>query len=195
VKRGWLVTACLCAIGFDSLHAQTLTVTPNTILSDETAVIRVAGLEPNQRAIIQAELVDGADQRWKSQAEFLADTQGTVDVSRQSPLKGSYGEVSAMGLIWSMKPEEKQVERYASPRDFGTQIIELRLIADGKQASSAQLRQRTVAEGVRQIKVQGQLHGMLFLPGTSGQHPGVLVVGGSEGGLPIRRTGAGLFSI
>jgi len=187
VKHGWLVAACLCAIGFDSLQSQTLTVTPNNILSDETAVIRVAGLEPNQHVTIQAELADGADQRWKSQAEFLADTQGAIDLSRQAPLKGSYGEVSAMGLIWSMKPEEKHVERYTSPRDFGTQIIELRLIADGKQASSAQLQQRTVAEGVRQIKVQGQLHGVLFLPGTSGQHPGVLVVGGSEGGLPSQK--------
>jgi dienelactone hydrolase len=44
-----------------------------------------------------------------------------------------------------------------------------------------------IAEGVRQIKLQGQLHGMLFLPNTSGPHPGVLVVGGSEGGMPRQK--------
>lgn len=187
MKLGWLVAGCVCASGFISLRAQTLTVTPNIILSDETAVIRVAGLEPNQRVTIQAKLVDGADKRWSSQAEFLADPQGTVDVSRQAPAKGSYSEVSAMGLVWSMNPEEKHVERYASPRDLGTQSIEFRLIEGGKQIASAHLEQRTIAEGVRQIKVEGQLHGILFVPNAGGRHPGVLVVGGSEGGLPTQK--------
>ncbi len=92
-----------------------------------------------------------------------------------------------MGLICSMKPDEKHVERYISPRDLATQIIEFRLIEGGKQVSSVQLEQRPLAEGVRQIKVEGKLHGVLFIPGSSGSHPGVLVVGGSEGGLPARK--------
>jgi dienelactone hydrolase len=169
------------------LRAQTLEVIPNHVLSDETVTIRGSGLQPNQRVTIQAKLVDGAEHRWSSEAEFLANAQGAIDVSHQAPLKGSYNEVSAMGLIWSMKPEEKHVERYISPRDLGTQIIEFRLIEDGKQVSSVQLVQETIAEGVHQIKVQGQLHGVLFIPAASGRHPGVLVVGGSEGGAPTQK--------
>ncbi len=179
-----LVALCLCAGAFCTLDAQTLEVTPDHILLDEPAVIRAHGLQPNETVTIQASLVDGAWRRWSSQAEFLADAQGAVDVSRQAPVKGSYNEVSAMGLVWSMKPEEKHVERYESPHDLAAQIIEFRLLEGGKQVASVQLKQLAVAEGVRQIDVKGEFHGVLFLPAASGPHAGVLVVGGSEGGLP-----------
>jgi len=188
MARIWtLVTACLFASGFGALHAQTLEVTPNTVLCDETVAIHATGLQPNEIVVLQAGLVDGKGHRWASQAEFRADAQGTVDASHQAPVKGSYDEVSAMGLIWSMKPEEKHVERYAFPRDLGAQIIDFRLVVNGKQVSSAELEQKTVADGVHQIKIDGQLHGVLFVPGSNGRYPGVLVVGGSEGGIPIQK--------
>lgn len=63
VNLGVLVAACLCASGFGVLRAQTLEVSPNRILSDETAAIRATGLQPNERVTIQATLVDGAEQR------------------------------------------------------------------------------------------------------------------------------------
>jgi dienelactone hydrolase len=56
---------------------------------------------------------------------------------------------------------------------------------NGQQLATAQMEQLGVAEGVRQIKVEGQLHGVLFLPNTKERRPGVLVVGGSEGGVPL----------
>jgi dienelactone hydrolase len=184
---GRVVAACLCASAFCALRGQTLQITPSSVLSDETAAIRATGLQPNETLTIRAELVDGAGQRWSSQADFLADSQGVVDVSRQAPVKGSYNELSAMGLVWSMKPDEKHVERYASPRERAPQSVEFRLMEGEKQVSSAQLEQRTLAEGVHQITLQGQLHGVLFLPGTNGRHPGVLVLGGSEGGVPRQK--------
>jgi dienelactone hydrolase len=152
---------------------------------DESAVIRARGLEPNERISIQAELVDGADEPWSSQAEFIADAQGAVDTSQQAPVKGSYEGVSAMGLIWSMKPAAKHVPSYHTPRDLGAQIIKFQLMRNGQQVTSAQMEQLGVAEGVQQIKVEGQLHGVLLLPNTKERHPGVLVVGGSEGGMPL----------
>ena len=182
-----LLTAGLFASGFCTLHAQTLEITPSTALSDQTVAIRATGLQPNQRISLQASLVDGAGRHWSSRSEFLADPQGTVDVAHQAPVKGSYNEVSPMGPIWSMKPDERNVARYISPLDFAPQMIEFRLLADGKEVSKGQLEQRTIAEGVRQIDVGGKLHGVLFIPGVAGRHPGVLVVGGSEGGLPKQK--------
>ena len=35
---------------------------------------------------------------------LVADADGVVDTSKQAPAKGSYREVSSMGLVWSMKP-------------------------------------------------------------------------------------------
>jgi dienelactone hydrolase len=171
-----------CGIGVASPQA-TLEVVPNQVLVDESAAIYAAGLQPNLRVSIQAELVDGETHTWASQADFLTDAKGMIDTSRQAPVSGSYRGVSAMGLVWSMKPNEKHVAAYRSPRDLGTQVIQFRLISNGQQVANARLEQMMVAKGVHRTKVEGQLHGVLFLPNTEGAHPGVLVLGGSEGGL------------
>ncbi len=184
MKLCLLVGVLLCTSGWGAVRAQTLEVTPGRILSDESTVIRATGLQPNERITIQAALTDGAGHEWASQAEFIADAQGTVDASHQAPAKGSYNEVSAMGLVWSMKPKEGHVVTYQSPRDQDSQIIKFRLLQKDHPVAAAQLEQLTVADGVRQIKVEGQLHGVLFVPASNQPHPGVLVVGGSEGGVP-----------
>jgi len=162
----FILAACLWTGGLGIASAQTLEVIPNRVLMDESAVIRAGGLEPNEHISIQAELVDGGDKPWSSQAEFVADAQGAVDTSKQAPVQGSYGEVSAMGLIWSMKPEAKHVASYQAPRDLGTQIINFRLMRNGQRVANALMEQLGVAEGVQRIKVEGQLHGVLLLPNT-----------------------------
>ena len=182
-----LIAASLFACGFGALGAQTLDVTPSQVLADESATIRAAGLQSGGRVTIRAEFVDGVGNHWSSQAEFIADAQGVVDTSRQAPAKGSYNEVSAMGLMWSMKPRESHAASYQSPHDMGSQIIDFQLMVDGKRAAVTQLEQLTVAKGVHQIRVEGKLQGILFVPASDGPHPGVLVVGGSEGGMPRER--------
>jgi len=178
-----VLVAFLGTSGVVAAFAQTLEVNPNKALVDESPAVRATGLQPNQRVSIQAELVDGENHAWASQAEFVADGQGVVDTSLQAPAKGSYRGVSAMGLVWSMKPAEKHVAAYRPPRNWDAQVIEFRLASNGREVAKAQLEQKRIADGVQRIKLDGQLHGVLFLPGTSGRHPGVLVLGGSEGGL------------
>lgn len=187
MKLSVLVAAFLFTSGLGVLSGQTLEVIPSHILTDEQAAIRAAGLQPNEHVTLQASLLDGANARWTSQAEFVADAQGTVDVPHQAPARGSYNEISAMGLIWSMKPEDKRIFRYSQPSDFAPQVIDFQLIRGGKPVANARLEQRTLAEGVRPIKIDGQLQGMFFVPAGSGPHPGVMVVGGSEGGLQTQK--------
>src|ERR1039458_9389233 len=155
---------------------------------DESASIRASGLQPNQRVTIRAELVDGADVRWTSEAEFVADGQGRIDTSRHPALAGSYKGVSASGLIWSMIPSSKKASRYQPPRDFGIQTIDFHLM-DGKvESSSARLEQASIAEGVQRVIIRyGDLRATLFSPPGKDRRPGILVLGGSEGGLPSRR--------
>lgn len=61
------------------------------------------------------------------------------------------------------------------------------LIRNGKPVLTAHLEQLAVAADVRRIDVRGALHGVLLLPGAPGPHPGILVVGGSEGGVPLAK--------
>jgi dienelactone hydrolase len=165
-------------------HAQKLEISPARVLFDESTVIRAPGLHPDERVSIEATLVDGAGQSWASQAEFKADAQGIVDVSKQAPVAGSYKEVSAMGLIWSMRPTTKNVTTYRPPQNFASQTIQFRLLKNDAQVATAQLEQVRIADGVQRTRLTGELHGTLFVPNTPGRHPGVLVLGGSEGGVP-----------
>jgi len=169
------------------LVAQVLTVTPGSVLIDESANIRASGLRPNEHVTINADLVDGDDQRWESAAEFVADAQGNVDASAQAPVTGSYKVASAMGLIWSMTPVTKGAGLYRPPKDQGPQQIHFTLLKDGQAIATAQLEQRTIGEGVREVKITGVIHGVLLVPAGKGPFPGVLVLGGSEGGVPRRR--------
>ena len=180
-----LVGLCLGAARIVS--AQTLEVAPSSVMVDETAVIHAGGFEPSEHVSIKAELVDGADQAWSSQAEFVADPKGNVDLTSQAPIKGSYHEVSSMGLVWSMMPAEKSVVAYRAPHGGDAQIIRFSVLRKDQSVAQAQLEQRFIADGVRQIKVEGELQGVLFLPAAGGPQAGVLVVGGSEGGTPLSK--------
>jgi dienelactone hydrolase len=168
-------------------RAQTFEVSPAQILVDQQATIRATGLQPNERVSIRAELIDGASHPWASEAEFVADSQGALDLSKQAPVKGSYSDTSPLGLVWSMKPTEKDATSYASPKDFAPQTIQFHLVRKDQPPLSAQLTQLGLADHIRQIKLEGQLHGILFLPTTAGRVPGALVLGGSEGGVPRQK--------
>jgi len=182
----WICFATLLCGG--ALLGQTLEVIPDHVLLDEAATIRVSGLQAGDHATIRAELTDGAGERWTSQADFVADAQGTVDASRQPPVAGSYREVSAMGLVWSMMPVSKNVRGYQAPRNLAPQTIEFQLARKGEKEAGVRLEQAAVGPGVRRIPVSdGDLRGILFVPAGSERHAAVMVVGGSNGGVPTRQ--------
>jgi dienelactone hydrolase len=174
-------------LGAAVAFAQSLDISPPRVLVDEVAVIKASGLEPNERVTIRARLMDGVEHAWASKADFVADEHGVADVSKQAPASGSYKGVSAMGLIWSMMPDSKDTKVYQAPKLLGAQTIHFELERKGGKSAGAELEQIYLAEGVRKIDVKGALHGVLFEPTTAGPHPGVLVLGGSEGGAPLAK--------
>jgi dienelactone hydrolase len=176
-----------------SLAGQSLEVVPARAMIDDVVTIRATGLTPNERITIRADLTDGGGQPWASHADFLADAQGNIDASQQAPVGGSYKEVSPMGLIWSMMPDRKGVNAYMAARAMGPQAVDFHLLRQGQEAAVAHLDQLTLAEGVQHTPVhEDGLHGTYFVPAGAGR-PAVLVLGGSNGGVPLRQ-GAWLAS-
>lgn len=180
-------TVAACFISVSQIFGQTIEVSPSRVMIDEPATILLHGLSPGERITVQAKLVDGADEPWSSSADFMADAQGTVDATKQAPVAGSYKEVSAMGLVWSMRPTQKGAKIYRFPKDLAPQTIEFRLVRNGQALATAQLEQLEISEGIKRVTVQGTLHGVLFEPVDGGPHAGVLVLGGSGGGLPLHQ--------
>ena len=182
-----ILPALLLAVALPSALAQKIEITPATVLLDQTPSIRVTGLAPGASVTLEADLADGAAHIWTSSADFTADPQGVVDLAQQAPSAGSYRTLSATGLIWSMRPLSADTHLYQAPHDLDPQLIRFRLFQDGKQTAAAQLLQSALAPGVRLYPVEGRLHGILFVPPGSAPHPGILVLGGAEGGIPARR--------
>ena len=175
--------ACGCA----ALCGQTLTVEPSRALADREVVIRASGLDAGERVAIRSELLDANGHHWTAEADFTADSAGAVDVSRQAPVAGAYKEVSAMGLVWSMMPQEHSAQLYQPPHNFAPQPIEFHLLRKGQPAASARFEQLALAEGVRRIPLhEGSLRGLLLVPPGDTPRPGIMVLSGSNGGLPVR---------
>jgi dienelactone hydrolase len=175
-----MVAFCAAAGGIGilpSIHAQKIEASPSQVLMDESTSILVSGAAPGSHLTIRADLTDGDNHPWTSEAEFVADAQGTVDTAKQAPVKGSYRSASAMGLVWSMRPGAKNVHIYRPPHELASQTVHFHLFQDGKEVSATQLEQMAVRPGVRQVRVEGVLHGILFLPPEEGKHPGILLVG------------------
>ncbi len=185
MPRLLLFICSLFLLAHSALVAQTLQVVHNQVLFDQPAAILAQGLQPNEHITLQSNLTDGAAQLWTASAEFVADSQGTVDTSKQAPVKGSYKTASGLGLIWAMKPVAKNVVGYRFPANLAPQITTLRLLRGNQQLAVSALVQTVLPEGIQRINIDGTIHGVLLEPSTPGRHPAVLVLGGSEGGLPL----------
>lgn len=186
-RLGWVGLLCVLAALGRVAAGQTLRVTPDHVMADESAAIQASGLSAREHVAIRAELADGAGQRWSSEAEFVADEAGEVDTAAQAPTKGSYRTVSGLGLVWSMRPEDRGAKAYRAPEDYGLQRVMFHLVRGGAAVADAVLVQEFKGPGVREIRVHGAVQGSLFLPRGDGPWPGVLVLGGAEGGAPVEK--------
>ena len=164
--------------------APVLSVTPADGRIDEPRRIVVSGLGPGELVAVSARTRRSGGVSWHSQATYLADATGEVDLTRDAPVGGDYAEVSAMGLLWGQHPTDG-----AGPDVFTDDVMEpLTTVlsaetADGRRAG-AELLQRFAAAGVtrREIREEG-LVGTLFTPAGPGPHPVVVVLNGSTGGI------------
>lgn len=163
-----------------------LEITPQASLIDEPASLRISGLQPHQHATIHAQTLDGFHQQWQSTATFAANEQGTVDLSTQKPLSGSYSEADPLGLFWSMSVIEKGKQKKVfftrnKPRPL---TVTIRVEIDGALVATDSIQRLFAAPGVVSIPVTDQdFVGTLFVPPGPGPHPAVIILNGSDGGM------------
>ena len=157
-----------------------LFVEPRRVRADETFVARLEGLSPGERAVLSASFADEFLQEWSSTVVFEADAGGRVDTSTHAPVEGSYGLVDPAGPVWSALGANFYV-----PSTGSTSVtVEARV---GDREMSAEVARYAMGEGVETADVrENGLFGRLFIPDASAgpPAPGVLVLGGSDGGLP-----------
>jgi dienelactone hydrolase len=150
--------------------------------------ITVTGLKPGEEATLTARSTDAAGITWESNAIFKADSDGVVDVARQAPLSGTYADADILGPLWSMKPQTPEGRRPApySHHEVDGLTVQFTAADSEGHTATARLRRYHQMPGVGLIRTpleQDGLHGFLYSPASGGPFPGLIILGGSNGGL------------
>ena len=160
-----ILPLCLTASAQLAPQAPTLTITPATVLTDERIQIVVEGLKANQAITIRAEGNRGI---WQSSAEFRSDDRGRIEVA------------DPMRLVWSAKGERPPAG--AGPADPRWSFT---VESDGRAIATQTIVRRQVAANVRTVPVRERgLVGTVYYPPGTERRPAMIVLPGSQGGIP-----------
>ncbi|MBN4058955.1 acyl-CoA thioesterase/BAAT N-terminal domain-containing protein [bacterium AH-315-J04] len=156
--------------------------------------IRLVGLSAGSRPTLRARLIKSSGEVWKSSAQFLANESGSIDLSKDAPQKSSYAGVDSLGIFWSMD-KSTEVANVTTRPTKQCQRIEFELFLDGKSVAQKSIVRWLVAPGVTRKEITSDgLVATLFLPESTTKNPGIIIVGGSEGGIDWARRMSGLLA-
>ena len=159
-------------------------------LPDEPGPFRVEESTPGApvRVTVTWPVAGRAVSSW---AWFVTDADGQVDPRRQAAFAGSYTGIDPFGLFWTARAGDGSVPPPSrSPADVE---VEVEAVSSAAQAA-ASYRRSTRSVDVVDLPVtsRGLVGRFLHVPGDP--RPGVLVLGGSDGGLTTATRIAGLLS-
>ncbi|MGD0704512.1 MAG: acyl-CoA thioesterase/bile acid-CoA:amino acid N-acyltransferase family protein [Trebonia sp.] len=163
-------------------------VRPGSSLADQPVQIGITGLSPGELVNVQLSSTDGHGVPWQASAAYRADQGGDVDLSTAAAISGSYHGISGMGLIWSMhalRPDPAGFYFWGGDTPLA---FTLAVSAHGAQVASASFQRKlsagAIAETTESLTSDGFVGEFWQPANTAARRPAVLVLGGSEGGLP-----------
>ncbi len=166
-----------------------IVVEPASGMFFDPVAIRVCGLEPGTRVLVEATTTYPTGVRFRAAVELESGPDGCVDLTRQAPCAGSYQGVDAMGLFWSAE-QTAPAQDPALHELPGAVAVLLSAQVEGVEVARREIERRYVAHDTRSSDVREYgLVGKLYLPpGT--RLPGMLVLTGSRGGLALQTAAA-----
>jgi dienelactone hydrolase len=159
-----------------------LLVTPLDALLDQPIAMAVADLRPGSSVRLT---LRNHSLKAEAHAEFVASSQGTVDVALHSPVRGDYDGTDSAGLFWSAHFDAGSdvVSMVDALSRLEPLAYTLRATADDGVDVAVNFTRRLVAANVVRTPVRdGRLRGTLFAARNVTNAPGVIVLGGSDGG-------------
>ena len=159
-----------------------VSIRPLTALIDEPIAIRVEDLEPGSRVRLS---LRNHSLKAEAHAEFVASAEGTVDVALHAPAAGDYEGTDPAGLFWSARFDAGSdvVSAIDTLSRLEPLAYTLTATADNRLDVAVDFTRRLVAANVVQTPVRaGRLRGTLFVAQGTTNAPGVIVLGGSDGG-------------
>ena len=161
-----------------------LLASPASALIDAAPAVRVTGCRPRAAVTVRARVDDALRGRWQSRADFEADAAGAVDLATARPVAGGYTSADPLGLLWSLERDPAGVPPMGFAGPSGDVDVELAVEVDGGAADGTRIRRSFMGPGIAREAVSAEgLVGAFFAPADRSSRAGVLVLGGSDGGL------------
>lgn len=161
-----------------------ITIDPDRPVLDTELRIRLSGLPPRQRVTVRSSATDGIGRPLAAHATFETDDAGSVDLAAAAPIAGTYEAADAMALVWSMSPVPG-ADRCDTPHgNLPPATLTLTADLDHGAIATATIERLRLPEDVTRTPIRDHgLVGTLFHPIDDGARPGVILIGGSEGGI------------
>lgn len=160
----------------------TITISPSNGLIDDPLDIRLSDFGPNEEVTVRAHTTDSRGQTWLSFGRFTTDGDGSVSLTQQAPITGTYEEIDPRGLLWSMQIPEGPAKPFTKTEAY---TVHVSVQQNGTAVASTTIKRRFIDSGVIEHSVdEDNLVGVFFEPTGSGPHPAVLALHGTEGQVP-----------
>jgi membrane-associated phospholipid phosphatase/dienelactone hydrolase len=158
-----------------------LEVHPKESYIDEPVFISASNLEPFQNAVIRVKTTDSSGNKWESFACYQANESGLINLDLQEPSNQySYTGTHAMGLFWSMTPDQLATFHYKTNLDF-----EIFLEIDNVKTDKVTITRKTyhVLSSLQIIKeeIRDDIIGNFYLRKERKSKPIIILLGGSGG--------------
>jgi dienelactone hydrolase len=159
------------------------------LVADQPLTIVLDGLPPKTELRVRAERVIHSSflgnqrRRFRSEAWFVSDAQGRIDLATAVPRRGSYDGADLRGLFWSMTPTADVLQAQDK-----TGVVHLHVLEGETVLAAADVEIVPAADAVRSEPVPQFPGAVLIKPKTAtGKLPVIILLGGAEGGSGAAR--------
>ena len=159
------------------------------LVADQPLAITLEGLPANAELRVRAErvihsaLLGNERRRFRSEAWYLSDARGRIDLATALPRRGSYSGADLRGLFWSMKPTTDVLQAQDK-----TGMVRLQAFDGETLLAEARLDIAPLANAVHSEAVPEFPGAVLIRPkGASAKLPVLILLGGAEGGAGAAR--------
>ncbi|XP_061571282.1 acyl-coenzyme A thioesterase 5-like isoform X2 [Cololabis saira] len=169
-----------------------LSVHPCQALVDETFSVVVENLPPGRPVTVRSLHQSEDKDFWEAYGHYVSDHHGTVSVSEDLSLGGTYRGKEPMGLLWSMRPVpgSRTGLRLRKVNVCAPLLVNISVYSghenfrDIPPLVSTLVERWYMAPGVKRIEINEKgIRGTLLIPAGPGRYPGLLDLWGGGGGL------------
>ncbi|KAM4615671.1 uncharacterized protein ACJ7VT_010761 [Polymixia lowei] len=171
-----------------------LSVLPTRGLVDEKFKVVVKNLPPGLPVTLHSLHYSEDKDYWEAYGHYVSDNRGTVMVSDDASVGGTYTGKEPMGLLWSMRPVpgsrtglRLRKMDVCTPMVVSISVYRGHVVEHFREQppmASVVTERWYMAPGIQRIDVNERgVRGTLFIPPGPGPFPGVLDMWGGGGGL------------